>query len=200
MIQNIYFTLLSVFVFAIPLIYHSYKFQGVENTIILLLNIMGIAIIVELIGVTSGAYIYTGQTLILVTIFVGIGWILNTYPSMHIALYLLGLYHKENLKTKEILIASILSASFGVIYDLFIDPVAVALEIWVWSREGPWYGVPIFNFIGWFFIIFSMVFGYLFTRTRGEFLKDKLLMSLVSVILGSLFVYLMMMLCVHLGI
>jgi len=193
-------TLALVILFSVPMIYHSYRLRGAKRTLILLLNIVGIAVIVELIGVTSGAYTYTGQTLVLVTIFVGIGWIANTYPAMHISLYLLNLYNNKRIKPQEALVVAILSGCFGVIYDLFMDPVAVALGTWVWAKEGPWYGVPLSNFIGWFLIIFSIVFGYTLVDNKNASIPKKALLSIISIVLGSALVYLAMKICAYIGI
>lgn len=192
--EQVLSTLLIVSLFALPFIYHSIKFRGIRETLYLLLHIVGIAIVVELIGVTSGAYTYTGQTLLLVTIFVGIGWIANTYPAFHFSLYLFNLYNKpRELNKKLSFLVATTSGFFGVIYDLFIDPVAVALNIWEWSKSGPWFGVPISNFIGWFFIIFSIILGYLLVQLlEKEQNCIRLLWSILAVVLGSGLVYLSM--------
>ncbi|MCD6484520.1 MAG: carotenoid biosynthesis protein [Candidatus Odinarchaeota archaeon] len=201
--ENVLITLFFVILFAIPMIYHSIKFHGVKETFYLLLHIVGIAVIVELIGVTSGAYTYTGQTLVLVTIFVGIGWIANTYPAYHFSVYLLNLYEEfEKFNKKTALIISITSGLFGVIYDLFIDPVAVMLNVWEWPRSGPWFGVPIANFIGWFFIIFSITAGYLlvylFTVKKPSIVR--FVSSLIAIALGAGLVYFAMILSHILGL
>ena len=201
--ENVLITVFFVILFAIPMIYHSIKFHGVKETCYLLLHIVGIAVIVELIGVTSGAYTYTGQTLVLVTIFVGIGWIANTYPAYHFSVYLLNLYEEfEKFNKKTALIISVTSGLFGVIYDLFIDPVAVMLNVWEWSRSGPWFGVPIANFIGWFFIILSITAGYLlvylFTVKKPSIVRFG--SSLIAIALGSGLVYFAMILSHILGL
>lgn len=38
-----------------------------------------------------------------------------------------------------------------VMIDLVIDPGAFALGIWIWKHPGIFYGVPLQNFLGWFF-------------------------------------------------
>ncbi len=44
----------------------------------------------------------------------------------------------------------VLSAFLMVVLDLAVDPVMVELGIWRWEHVGPWFGVPISNFVGWF--------------------------------------------------
>jgi len=36
-----------------------------------------------------------------------------------------------------------------VTLDLVLDPGAVSLSFWAWAEPGPYYGVPIANFLGW---------------------------------------------------
>jgi putative membrane protein len=36
-----------------------------------------------------------------------------------------------------------------VVLDLLLDPGAVALDFWGWAAPGPYYGVPLVNFLGW---------------------------------------------------
>jgi len=43
------------------------------------------------------------------------------------------------------IIAGLIMASL----DLIIDPVMVAMGAWSWSVEGPYYGIPLWNYEGW---------------------------------------------------
>lgn len=44
-----------------------------------------------------------------------------------------------------------LVALLMVAFDLVLDPVAVhRLRMWIWPGGGPYYGVPLSNFVGWF--------------------------------------------------
>jgi len=36
-----------------------------------------------------------------------------------------------------------------VVCDLVLDPAAVRLGFWAWDQPGPYYGVPLVNFLGW---------------------------------------------------
>jgi len=45
--------------------------------------------------------------------------------------------------------------------DLLIDPVAIGpMNFWIWIDKGCYYGIPLLNFFGWFFVS-SMVFIFL---------------------------------------
>jgi len=156
--------MLLVIIPAIIFCWHLNRIRGSLDTRIFISIVVPIAVIVEFIGVSSGAYEYIWNNIILNSIFVGFGWIVNIYPNMHIAMATVGgrkYYETEYFSPKERLIISILAATFAVMYDLFLDPIAVHLGIWTWHMGGPWYGVPISNFVGWWLIAFSSVYTYL---------------------------------------
>jgi hypothetical protein len=39
--------------------------------------------------------------------------------------------------------------------DWILDPLASWLKFWIWKTPGPWFGIPLDNFAGWFFMVFS---------------------------------------------
>lgn len=43
-----------------------------------------------------------------------------------------------------------LTALLLVVLDVVIDPGAYTMKIWIWDPPGPFYGVPLQNFAGWF--------------------------------------------------
>lgn len=46
----------------------------------------------------------------------------------------------------------LMTSVFLVVLDLVIDPGAVHLGMWHWHTGGIWYGIPLSNYIGWFFL------------------------------------------------
>ena len=85
-----------------------------------------------------------------------IGWFLLSLPAFMISGELLG---KRNIWLKSTFAASML-----VSWDVFYDPMAVVNEWWRWTAPGfYWHGVPIGNWIGWFFLLFF--FGAIYERT-----------------------------------
>ncbi len=60
----------------------------------------------------------------------------------------------------------VLSASILVLVDMVLDPAAVVLSIWVWLIPGPYYGIPITNYTGWFLTAFiaSIILYYSLQR------------------------------------
>lgn len=43
----------------------------------------------------------------------------------------------------------IIAAILATLLDVVLDPATVTLQFWEWETPGPFYGVPIINFIGW---------------------------------------------------
>ena len=126
------------------------------------------------------------------SIFVSFGWIVNIYPNMHIAMTLVEgseYYSKDKITTKNRLTISTLTATFAVLYDLYLDPIAVHLGIWIWSNPGPWFGVPIGNFVGWWLITFSSVYSYIFLSYGQRQYRMEIWIPLL-VVLDILFILL----------
>lgn len=59
----------------------------------------------------------------------------------------------QRLKNVRLLISTIIVDALLVLaIDLFMDPLEVRLGTWTWVEGGPYFGVPIGNFIGWFVV------------------------------------------------
>ena len=60
-----------------------------------------------------------------------------------------------------------------VALDLSIDPIMVELGLWRWVEGGPWYGVPLTNFVGWYvvglsvFVLSRILLGRGFPNIEG---------------------------------
>lgn len=81
-------------------------------------------------------FIYTGYWL--VTSF--LLWLSRTKPD-----------HKHN----SLLPLGLLVLADGlavVAIDLFMDPISVRAGSWTWLHGGPYFGVPVGNFVGWFMV------------------------------------------------
>ncbi len=59
-----------------------------------------------------------------------------------------------------VLRACIAGAAFTA-WDLYLDPQMVAWGFWAWHKKGRYFGIPIINFLGWFFAasVMSLVVG-----------------------------------------
>jgi len=42
-----------------------------------------------------------------------------------------------------------------VMWDLIVDPISATLQgLWVWTYPGPFFGIPISNYFGWFLVVY----------------------------------------------
>lgn len=108
----------------------------------------------ELFGVQTGLlfgdYKYgpvLGPQILGTPYIIGINWILLAYSSG------VGVNHVLSGKNKWLKAA--LGATIMVLLDIFIEPVAIEYDFWIWQgRELP----PIQNFVGWWFVAFMVHF------------------------------------------
>lgn len=85
---------------------------------------------------------------------------------------------------------SLLGAVAAVVMDLILDPVAANIkEYWVWDGDGFYYGIPMSNFIGWFFIALTLHIilwvGIAFKRSKNnlhEYWQPRMILLYVLMI------------------
>ena len=65
------------------------------------------------------------------------------------------IFHDVLLSKKRAVVQACASALFAVNIDLMMDPVASSNSLWIWlTGSFKIFGVPLFNFVGWFLLIF----------------------------------------------
>lgn len=161
------FLKLSLLVLTLPIIaiaLHSYWTLGLKKTLFFLFASFAVGLIFETIGLKNGTlfggrYYYARTSLMIGDLpavvpfywsaFIYIGycltnsfliWTKNTKP-----------YYKN----KNFYLLPLLVVADGLIVaaiDIFMDPVQVAGGTWTWIDKGPYFGIPIGNFIGWFVV------------------------------------------------
>lgn len=124
-----------------------YGWRGVGASISVLL--LGWAI--EHIGVKTGfpfgTYSYTDVLVPklwgVVPLAIPFAWLLVVPAAIGITDYLNGTHG-------HLLLRAWRAASFALLLDITIEPVAVHINgYWVWDHEGSYYGVPLSNFVAW---------------------------------------------------
>ena len=109
--------------------------------------------LLEYMGISSGSYQYPREKLVNlgpVPLSVSLAWVGLIYSLMIIG---------ERLRLpwwSRILATTLIALSL----DWGMDPVAVHIGAWTWSRPGAYFGVPLFNFVGWFFIPIAYLLAY----------------------------------------
>ncbi|HXY88527.1 MAG TPA: carotenoid biosynthesis protein [Candidatus Acidoferrales bacterium] len=89
------------------------------------------------------------------------------YISWTLSHVLTGQYSKK-LEGKQIFIVPFIAAFIMVMWDLIMDPIASTVRSqWVWRNPGPYFGVPLTNFFGWFLTVF--IFYQLFALYLSKY-------------------------------
>ncbi len=173
----------SLYMFAVFsfVILHSSRLLGNKKTLIFILIAGSFGLIFEFIGVNYGIfgeYFYNVPDLLLgiIPITVPLTWTVIIYSSYIITnLFLYGFggekpRYEHNLLflVGFLVLLSAISGLIAVNLDMIMDPVAVSpqLKQWIWVNGGPYFGVPISNFLGWFVLTF---FSTLIFRSYESF-------------------------------
>jgi putative membrane protein len=134
--------------------------------------------LVENIGVITGfpfgRYYFVelmGPKLFHVPVLLGLAYIGMAYVSWTLARLIVG---NPYAPVSGLRVAGLpLVASFVMVaWDLAQDPVwATVLHGWVWRDGGPWFGVPISNYLGWYGTVFTIYLLFaLYLRRRPNLL------------------------------
>jgi uncharacterized membrane protein len=185
---------LSLILFVICLVHASRQ----ENGTIRILELFGFVMfsaIFENIGVHSGLYDYDlnrimmlGKVPLQITFLEG--------AIFYVALELTDYLNIPNLAKPFVV------ALFGVVQDMTLDP-AVIYDLhpldglmrsqWNWAHnyDGTFFGIPWFNFSGWFFFNLTFVFAILIMRWLCKKTRSEILINLypfLAVIIGLLLI------------
>jgi uncharacterized membrane protein len=116
-------------------------------------------------GFPFGHYYFTslmGPKLFEVPVLLGLAYIGMAYISWTLARQIAG-------SATNLLAVPITAGFIMVAWDLAQDPVwGTVLHGWVWLEGGPWFGVPISNYFGWYATVFVMylLFALYLRRNR----------------------------------
>ena len=132
-------------------------FDGSSNRIqrlLMLATLFIYGIFLEYIGIMSGHHYYAEEAVMffeVVPLSIPLAWVGIIYSVMIIA---------EHLKLS--LWMRILTTTFiALSLDWGMDPISVDLGLWTWTHEGgSFFGIPSFNFTGWFLIPIAFLIPY----------------------------------------
>lgn len=155
-------TLIAGFVFIIA---HGGIALGWRNIIAFVAITFVISFTSEVLGVATGLvfgpYHYTdllGPKLLGVPPMIQVGYVGVGYASMMMGRILLGL---RPIRGWMILAAAFVGAFIMVSWDVAMDPYQSTLSgDWIWHTGGPYFGVPLHNYAGWFGTVFVFMLVY----------------------------------------
>ena len=157
------------FVFALM---HGSAAMGWRNLLAFLIMTIVISFAAEAIGVATGlvfgAYHYTdnlGPKLLGVPPLIQLAYIAMGYASMMMARVITG------GARRAFTLAGVLAASLIMVgWDVAMDPYQSTVSgDWIWENGGPYFGVPMHNYVGWLVTVLVFMFAYwLFQRQWPE--------------------------------
>ena len=153
----------SAIVFALA---HSSGLMGWMRTLLLLALTFIISLLFESVGVATGL-VYGGyhysidlgpMFLGLVPYIIPLAWFMMSYPSLVIAIRVVPRSHNMLI---WVLLVSAVGALVMTAWDLAIDPLMVSFGFWSWDLVGPYYGIPLLNYFGWWLTTFTIFLTFL---------------------------------------
>jgi putative membrane protein len=117
-------------------------------------------------GLVFGAYHYTGYLgtkLGEVPLLIPLAWFMMIYPSYVVAnLAIDGRPIGTPSGAWRLVRLAGASAAVMTLWDLVIDPIlsGPSVKAWIWENGGPYFGIPIHNYLGWLLTTFTVYLAY----------------------------------------
>ncbi len=163
-------TAASLFAFSLT---YAIAQHGLRRAVAMLMASFAIALTLEYLGssygILFGEYDYTdrlGPKLLgKVPAIIPIAWFMMLYPSWATAGYLLTRFRLTAVPMPAVRVG--IAASAMTAWDLSLDPRMVADGNWVWRAAGPYFGIPLSNYLGWF-VTAALIYIVWYAITRPE--------------------------------
>lgn len=161
---------LGVFMQASAVIIILYVAWGWPRTLKTILIVVVFTYLAELLGSKTGfpfgKYHYTDllqPQLAGVPLLIPLAWLMMLPPAWAITAIILGKPPTSNRHEaapknnfRSTLQFTLLSALALTAWDLFLDPQMVGWGFWVWETPGPYFGIPLSNYLGWILTAFLL--------------------------------------------
>jgi putative membrane protein len=164
---------------AVFAMFHGAVLYGIRGTLAFFALCVLVGNIVENVGVRTGwpfgRYYFTdlmGPKFLVVPVLLGGAYIGMGYASWTVARLILG--NAATLISGWNLVKIPLAAAFVMTaWDLSMDAVwSTVMHAWIWQQGGAYFGVPVSNFVGWYFNNFTIFFLFALYlrnhRTRAD--------------------------------
>lgn len=155
-----------------------YKWSGILTFLVMCLVVSNLLENTSILtGFPFGHYYYTdvlGPKLFLVPLLIGPAYFATGYLAWVLATVLIGDIGRTSSAFTTFAVPFM--ASFAMVaWDLGFDPTASTINhSWIWEQGGGYFGVPLTNYLGWFFTVyvFFQLFA-LFLRWRRTDSKEE---------------------------
>lgn len=166
---------------------HSSYLWGLPRTIVYALCAMIIGYFAELIGITTGwvfgAYHYNPANpgmIFGVPFFIPVMYVALLYAGNFLSIAL----SEKFLKKPNLWILSLMTGSVLTLKDVITDPLQSTIaNVWTWDKGGSYFGVPIHNFMGWFFVFAFMTLVALSLSWHSKLYRKKVNLKITQEIL-----------------
>ncbi|MFH0727079.1 MAG: carotenoid biosynthesis protein [Pseudomonadota bacterium] len=188
-----------VFFSAIPLVLvHGCRRYGLKNMTIFLVVTFVFSTFWETMSIHTGFpfghYHYTMKPQFPggVPILIPVAYISLSYICWHVANAILGEMDTKLNKISAAFVLATLASVVMTVYDLATDSMASTLnQSWIWEQGGALFGVPVSNYLGWWFCTFTfyLTFSLILLRKKSQeaFVKsDRLSVLQFILIYGNL--------------
>lgn len=170
-------TVLSIF---IVVCLHGIERYGLKNLFIFFMITWFVSHFFEAlsiqVGFPFGHYVYAqlaGPRLFQVPLIIMLAYFGTGYASWILSTILLNQYQKK-LSRQQIFWVPFIAAFIMVMWDLCMDPVcSTANSLWIWRDGGPYFGVPMQNYAGWFFVVYIIFQLFSFYIARHDTMLNK---------------------------
>lgn len=168
-------TLIAGFAF---LLLHGSVALGWRNIIAFVLITYVWSFTAEALGVATGlvfgAYHYSnnlGPKVLGVPITVQVGYVAVGYASLIMARAILGL---RPAVLRNALGIALAATFFMVSWDVSMDPYQSTVSgDWLWHNGGPYFGIPVHNYVGWFGTVLGFMVLYQLYAARNPEKRDE---------------------------
>jgi uncharacterized membrane protein len=148
-----------------------YGWRGILTFLVICLVVSNVLENMSILtGFPFGHYQYVGGLkLFLVPLFIGPAYFATAYLAWMLVIVLIGDVRRQGSWSTTVAVPVIASAAM-VTWDLTIDPTASTIhQNWIWEQGGGYFGVPLTNFVGWFFTVyvFLQLFALFVRFQRG---------------------------------
>jgi len=162
-----------------------WRFGGPDAVSFLILSGGFTAIMDFISSFVARNYEYPGQSPLWVFTFIFFGWIGMCGSCLFVAEGILARSGEDMVTQRRLWWqVPLLTALIAVVFDLFIDPVAVAAGYWVWFVKGTvYFEIPLLNYVGWFVLMFLAPLAWIpVVRQRRWGYRRKAAVSLAALV------------------
>ena len=146
-----------------------YRWSGILAFLVVCLVVSNILENTSILtGFPFGHYHYTSRPMLfLVPWFIGPSYFATAYLAWMVGVVLIGDVRRE-VSWFTTVAVPVIGSAVMVMWDLTFDPTASTIKhFWIWEQGGGYFGVPLTNYVGWFFTV------YVFLQLFALFLRFR---------------------------